>query len=572
MAAERPTALNDPMSARSLLTFSLVAAGILVPAANADAAAKKATGYPTIAKIAPMRAAIGETMTITGKGFLRGKAKNTVVFRRDGKRSVFIKADGLSTTKLSFVLPDKLAASLGKQNGTVIGTRFRIRVLAKRFGKTYTSLKSSPLVLPRDESPVTAPKAGATAPAPVGVAAVTPLTAVAATAVPPSDCDADGQIDDVDFDDDNDLLLDTTEALIQTNRCLSDSDGDGMEDGWEYQSAIDLNRPSCPAASAPYPVPCAVVLPGPYQLPYPNPRFMDADVDYDGDWMYAGEEHAGWKHKISRDASYRTLVNMWYSDGKQASVDTSPSTTCVGMTVPDPFDGTMVRPEFRRENGTYPTLYSSPGVVDAKYRIYSLDRGSRHAGNGCLDDGERDEDGDFLTNVEESHAQLWDDGWWLTVMEEPMFRLSYSGTDWLRPDADGDGTIDGLDDQDFDDFLNVEELRRGLPARNDANADTGVRTGLWVQAFNPCLPAIESRTCPTALPAGEPGAWRPWYDGEATGPRWPLYRDWLHNPRDTDPAAPDPATAPDLTSPELWDPPAGVDQNQLPPEHPLPRD
>ena len=51
------------------------------------------------------------------------------------------------------------------------------------------------------------------------------------------DCDADGLRNSVDTDDDNDLLPDTLEATLKTDACNWDTDGDGMGDGWEYQSA-----------------------------------------------------------------------------------------------------------------------------------------------------------------------------------------------------------------------------------------------------------------------------------------------------------------------------------------------
>ena len=60
-------------------------------------------------------------------------------------------------------------------------------------------------------------------------------------------------------DDDNDLLTDTLETAIGTNPCSADTDGDGVDDGYEYQSAIDLNddeyqhpntRPAVPRQAA----------------------------------------------------------------------------------------------------------------------------------------------------------------------------------------------------------------------------------------------------------------------------------------------------------------------------------
>jgi hypothetical protein len=192
---------------------------------------------------------------------------------------------------------------------------------------------------------------------------------------------------------------------------------------------------------------------------------------------------------------------MWYSAGKQSSVDSDPYDGCVGMA-----------------ETTATLLFGDPE--------YTLDRGSRDAGNGCLNDGERDEDGDFLTNNEELNAAMSGPEWWTGVTDEPIYRpdvSGYAGTNWLDADTDGDQIVDGIDDQDYDDFWNIEELERGRKSWAN-NVDTGVRTGLWVDPFNPCLPAVNSRTCSTHLPvAGD--VWRPFGRPAAAAPvnRWPLY-------------------------------------------------
>jgi hypothetical protein len=575
------------MSARLLLTTTVVAAGVLAPAATSGAA-KKAPSYPTVKSISPMRAQIGGTMTITGKNFIKGKAKNTVVFRRSGRKVVFAKADGLSSKKLRLTVPAKLRTSLGKKQGAFVATKFQIRVLARRFGKTYTALKKSPTIAPDTAVPAPATpeeqkKAAAAAQAAAAAAAAAAAPAAAGAPAPPPDCDRDGTPDASDTDDDNDLLADTTEAAIGTLTCVADTDNDGIEDGWEYSSALDLNQASCPQlpGGADYPQPCAPAMPYPGKRAYPNPRDgEDAHADYDGDWMTAHEEFTAWKKKAAASAPHRTLTDMWYSDGKQSSVDNGVTGDgCRGMTVPDPFDGTMVRPQFRRADGTYPTLYEVDGVtVKAEYEVYFL---TRDASDACLDDGQRDEDGDFLTNYEEAHNVLSSPQWWNGVTSEPLFQIAYAGTHWLDGDSDGDGVVDGLDDQDFDDFLNVEEIERGVWVRSDKDKHTNVNTGLWVHPFNPCLPSVLSRTCPTARPVGKPDAWRPFFkDIESlVAPRWPLYgTSYVIDAYDPDPtwvdptpANPDDNQAPDITPDEEWVPPAGVDQTQLPVLHPLPR-
>ena len=54
----------------------------LRPARRGPAAANAATP-PTVSSVAPLKLKIGERLTILGKGFLAGKNRDTVVFKRD---------------------------------------------------------------------------------------------------------------------------------------------------------------------------------------------------------------------------------------------------------------------------------------------------------------------------------------------------------------------------------------------------------------------------------------------------------------------------------------------------------
>jgi hypothetical protein len=452
-------------------------------------AAANAATPPKVTSVAPLKLKIGERLTIRGKGFLAGKNRNTVLFKATGARAVFVKAESATSTVLVVKVPTKLAPFLK----AATGTRFQLRVLARKLSPAYTPTGKSPVIAAATStvagtSPATTPQTKAQSAAATLVPA-TPAATTPSTPTPPaagaSDCDGDGSPDVVDTDDDNDLLPDTTEVAIGTDPCNADSDGDSMQDGWEYQSSIDLNTRSCPS-SADYPVPCAAAMPSPTKhRSYPNPLdSADGPSDYDGDGMTAYEEYRGWKHKTG------------------------------------------------------------------------------------------------LTNFEEAHGKLSSPEWWATAMNEPAFQSAYLGTEWLDADSDSDGTVDGLDDQDYDDFLNVEELYRGTPVRDKDNAWTQVDTGLWVDPFNPCLPAYESRTCPTYMPLGDPGAWRPFFADLAhpSGPRWPLYRTPLYAPIEQDPNWVDPTPADETDNklhmfpyPELWDAPVSVPTQPLPPQHPLPR-
>ena len=511
------------MTRRLLLTLTLAATAACAPVAAADAA--KPAPYPSVSKVEPLNLGIGDTLKLTGKNFSAGKNKNTVVFKRDGKKAIFVKAHAATKTTLTLTVPEKLRAALGKKAGAEVPTKFRLRVLSRRFAKGYTALKSSPTIAPLGRKLI-AEEVKKTELAAAAAAAATAATPPPPAPPAPADCDNDGTPDSADTSSDKDGLTDSVEKNIKTDPCNVDTDGDGMEDGWEYKSAYDLNRHSCP--EMPYPVPCSAIAPKyPIKRPYTNPLYGgDSGTDFDGDLLAAGAEHEAWKRKVGnvRDLS----IPLWYSDGLQASIDDGHSTTCRGMRVPPPLGEAQ---------------YDVPA-----YRVYSLDSGDPDV--GCLNDAERDEDGDWLSNTLEHDGP----GLWVDLFKEVPFRIEYAGTDWLDPDSDGDGIIDAKDDQDHDDFWNIEELYRGF--RNvdkEGNGEGSPSSGLWVDEFNPCLPSIYSRTCPLSIPTSG-AVWTPFVrpEDDAPKPRWPLYGNPGYYPG------------------EYW---TGmpVSEQRLPPQHPLPR-
>lgn len=449
-----------------LLALLLLAlAGLLVPA-GAQAAAT--TKYPSVTKIAPMSAGIGDTLTITGKNFRAGKNKNTVVFRRAGGRAMFVKAPLKATTKtIKVVVPAKLLPQLTQRSGQPVKTRFRIRVLAKRFGKAYTAQSKSPVIGPLP-------------------------TQAKGTA---DDCDGDGVKNAKDTDDDNDLASDTVEGIWKTNVCSADSDGDGMSDMWEQESAVDRNGKA---------------LPSPVARPYPNALNRDDGLkDHDGDGLTNVEEYAAWATSsgiLRADRSndpYFSRLN--YSGGNPNSDGRA------AMTTAEP---------------------RIPGKSPASASRYYLDRD----GNGFLSDLERDADGDGISNVDEerngggSVARCLSSA---TDAEDPIFYsfglfsagyivdcamketsdrsatlcgginqvpffcfdkatpnkvdVSKVGSlDWLAKDTDGDGLDDGRDDVDHDEVPNLtellEELRAPLRERNYRQLDA-------------CFPNVDARFC-----------------------------------------------------------------------------
>jgi hypothetical protein len=266
------------VAACSLLATSAGASAHL-PMLHAAAAKQKAptTPLPVVKAVTPLRLSIGETLTIVGRNFVPGKGHNTVVFFRDGAPPIFLRAGTATKTRIKVTLTSKLGRYLIPRNtGDSAPTRFRLRVLSRRFGASFTPRKLSPLVLPAQSrrSGEGTPVAGPT------------CTLATAAAAPDADADGDG-------------LANLLELRVKTDPCLADSDGDRIPDGYEYESALDYNTRA---------------LPYPGKRPYPNPLDpSDANTDYDSDGLTMADEHAAWV--VYGHSSFP----LNYSDGTQTS-------------------------------------------------------------------------------------------------------------------------------------------------------------------------------------------------------------------------------------------------------------
>jgi hypothetical protein len=279
-----------------------------------------------------------------------------------------------------------------------------------------------------------------------------------------NDCDKDGTPDSVDADDDNDGLSDALETQYKLNTCNVDTDGDGVWDSYEFQSALDLN---------------GIALPYPGKKPWPNPLdASDINADFDGDGLKMSEEHKLWQ------AAGRPFP-LNYSDGSQYT------------------GGLVLAPN--------PDIFGLD--IDAAEKAGPVDT---RTGVGYLSDDERDFDGDGLSNIQEFSFRMTQ-GYWKAVSEdlhEGLYPLRpFSDPDPTDPDSDGDGVIDGLDDQDADGWNNISELfRRATYATN--------HIPYMVQPFNPCLPDWQSRSCSRYIIAGE-DPWAP-FDIEPSIPVAPI--------------------------------------------------
>ncbi len=498
---------------------------LLAPAAAdaapvASSAATKRVQPPVVTKVTPMSAAIGDTIKIHGRNFRRGKAKNSVVFKRDGARAVFVKAD-LSTTKVMTVkVPKTLEQFLVVRDGAPAGTRFRVRVLAMRLGKSFTTLAKSPTIgLPK---PPTAPGSG-----------VDPDKSGSAN--PDGDCDGDTTRNSVDPDDDNDLLADAHETGMKLDPCKLDTDGDGVQDGYEWRSALDLNDDEDEEPNT--------FLPYPGKRPYPNALDpSDASVDFDGDSLSLTEEQGLWLYSVAH-GSARTLDALTYSDGEQYTISTRgadgrrhPALASAGydklqcfLDWADPTKtDTCVQGETERSylkvaiQGIHDPWYAPRTLLDIRdvnrdgsLSADEVDLYDAH-GDDWLSDDERDEDADGLTNFQEARGCMRVDYWKGIYAKETPYYRTFAGTDLADEDSDGDGVRDGADDQDNDDLPNLMECSRSAagggwptdgPALNDPPAD-GRPDEAFVNPYNPCLPSVTSRTCSAKVPVGG-GGWAP---------------------------------------------------------------
>jgi hypothetical protein len=158
-----------------------------------------------------------------------------------------------------------------------------------------------------------------------------------------------------------------------------------------------------------------------------------------------------------------------------------------------------------------------------------------HGDPGVYQDDERDADADGLSNWIESvrgpgHYTWWAGFWKQEALQvEPWKKKSYCGqrpgdfdqrpfadVDLADPDVDGDTLLDGEDDQDNDDVINIAELYEiaydldgdggftcGAITYPSMDMDPGAGVDPWgINAFNPCAPNPSSRTCADWKPFG----------------------------------------------------------------------
>ena len=462
---------------RRLLFICLIALAsslVAVPTAFAATAPE-----PTITRVTPMRVSVGNLLTIRGTHFKARRLRNTVIFRGPDGRTAFAKPRRATTSKLVVRVPAAVSRLLRVSGSSQRPTRMKLRVLSGKFSK-FTSRRLSPVVTGVGDGDGGGGGGGGGS------------TPVVCNDSP---------------DHDGDLLANTLELTIGTDPCLADTDKDQMTDGWEYSSAKDLNIKAVPyPGKRPFPNALDPSDGGPAGARWSN-------IDFDGDGLTTLEEYRAWRYSgssfdVGKAGGLDLESPLGYSDGTKFSragetpVVPAWRGPAYGLAAPaEPFPATF-------------DLHS-----DAPWR-----------------DDERDADGDGLSNYLEAARGPGTPGWWQgfyaqdSMKAEPWPKPAtscgqefgafdqrpFADLDMADPDVDGDTLLDGEDDQDNDDYTNIREI---YEIKVDLDGDGGFTCGTitypsididpgpgsdphGVNAFNPCAPNPNSRTCDEWKPFG----------------------------------------------------------------------
>ena len=216
-----------------------------------------------------MDVAVGDVLTLRGKHFVAGVKKNTVVFKRDGARAVFAKADRSTTTARSWItVPAALRAQMrGPQRGSAV---LHPVPPARAAASSSAGATTATLEAPRRRS-----------------------------------------------------------CHLRGRRPLGSTDRDGRHRATDpLQGRHGRRRRRRTATSTSPPRTSTTTRPGPERVPALSRASaptrtrstQDADMDFDGDSLTLAEEHALWLYTWQTSKTdARTLTPLSYSDGEQYS-------------------------------------------------------------------------------------------------------------------------------------------------------------------------------------------------------------------------------------------------------------
>jgi len=130
-------------TARSAPLLLLAALLLGVPAADARAP------RPYVKSVTPLRASVGEQMTVQGFYFRKGYAENTVVFVASDGRVSYVKSEQSTRKSLKVIVPQKVERLLDTDaNGTRVPTKFRIKVIGRRMSRLAKRPLAEPTIGP----------------------------------------------------------------------------------------------------------------------------------------------------------------------------------------------------------------------------------------------------------------------------------------------------------------------------------------------------------------------------------------------------------------------------------------
>ena len=465
-------ARTRPMLRRAAQLAALSA--LLVPAVAGTTTAEAAKA-PVVKNVAPKNVFVGQTLTLRGRNFRPGIGKNTVAFKRKGAKVVLVRSDKSTKKMLKVKLPKRLEKVLVVRNGVPAPTRLQVRVLAARFGKSYTRPSQSPIVGP--EKPPAPPRPPA--------------------ADPHGDCDGDGQVNSVDGDDDNDLLTDDAREAAPA-RSVQGGHGRRRRDRRlrvpvgarpQRRRVPGRRRRSCPRLrSVRTRTRCSPT------------RTSTTTATRCGS---ARSTRCG-RRTATRRAARSTISSTPTATSTPPTAATAPAgapAACVG---PDPhakyadFFGWAGAARLRDRAGSTLAVDGDQRRWEAAWHLRDCATSTRTASSrspheeryydldGKLSDDERDEDADGLTNYDEATGRNTSGYWVACYKSEKPYPITYAGTDLVDPDSDGDGVRDGADDQDHDDIPNLMELSRLALACPMRGLDGSLRQGRRRREPAPC--------------------------------------------------------------------------------------
>ena len=188
---------------------------------------------------------------------------------------------------------------------------------------------------------------------------------------------------------------------------------------------------------------------------------------------------------------------------------------------PNALDGTDTDMDFDGDGLTLKMEYQAWNYSGRPQPLNYSD-GVARTGGTTLRDGDKDVDNDGLTNREETTGPMRM-AWWAIryngqngPKETPYYQADrrYLQPSFVDPDSDGDGILDGNDDQDHDGYLNWFEVSRPsdwettyTSTKFPFPATSGHTNRLArVNPYNPCKP-INSEACHGL--DNEPGGYYP---------------------------------------------------------------